>query len=82
MNHSRNEERVINHIMAEDSQEPNTGPSNEDERDYSYDNIEMYGTDPRWGNPIARFVDNFNRSNPPEKHNGRTTRSGADAENK
>ena len=70
----------INHIMVEGSQEPNTGPSNEDDRDYSYDNIEMYGTDPRWGNSIARFVDNFNRRNPPEKHNCRTTRSGADAE--
>ena len=67
----------INHIMAEDSQEPNTGLSNEDEKDYSYDNIEMYGTDPRWGNSIARFLDNFNRRNPPENHNCRTTRIGA-----
>ena len=30
--------------------------------------IEMYGSDQQWGNPIARFIDNFNQQNPREKH--------------
>ena len=45
----------INHIMAEDSQEPNTGPSNENERNYSNNDIERYGTDPLWPEHIVRW---------------------------
>ena len=52
-----------------ENKEPEPGPSNEDERIYSYDNIEMYGSDPKWGNPIAKFVDAFNRQNPPRGKN-------------
>ena len=55
--------------------------SNKDERRYTYDNIEMYGSDPRWGNPIASFVDEFNRQNPREKPNSGAIRIVDDTEN-
>ena len=41
----------------------------------------MYGSDPQWGNPIARFVDEFNRQNPREKHNSGAIRIVTDTEN-
>ena len=73
--------KVDKQVNRRENQEPDPGHSNEDERRYTYDNIEMYGSDPQWGNPIARFVDEFNRQNPREKHNGRATRIVADTEN-
>ena len=72
--------KVDKQVNRRENQEHDPGPSNEDERRYTYDNIEMYGSDPQWGNPIARFVDEFNRQNPREKHNGRATRIVADTE--
>ena len=59
--------KVDKRVDRWENQGPNPGPSNKDERQYTYDNIEMYGSDPQWGNPIANFIDKFNQQNPQEK---------------
>ena len=65
--------KVDKRVNHRENQEHEPGPSNEDERIYTYDNIEMYGSDPQWDNPIARFVDEFNRQNPRGKNNSGAT---------
>ena len=45
----------INHILAEDSPELNNDPSNENERDYSNNDIERYRTDLLWPEQIVRW---------------------------
>ena len=73
--------KVDKRVDRRENQGHDPGPSNKDERRYTYDNIEMYGSDPQWGNPIARFVDEFNRQNPREKHNSGAIRIVDDTEN-
>ena len=73
--------KVDKRVNRRENQGHDPGPSNKDERRYTYGNTEMHGSDPQWSNPIARFVDEFNRQIPWEKRNSGAIRIVDDTEN-